>query len=68
MKYFNSVFDAFLYESLCFLFFGSLLYVLNDPIAGLLFTLSVYLAGITILLGFAGRFFCLFTRERDEEY
>jgi formate-dependent nitrite reductase membrane component NrfD len=67
MKYFNKVFDVFLYESICILFFGGLLYILNDPISPSLFLISVVFAGIAAVLGFIGRFFHLFPHDHEED-
>lgn len=41
MKHFNSIFEFFLYEYLMLPFFAGALYVINDPIAGMLFRGSV---------------------------
>ena len=67
MKYFNKVFDVFLYESICILFFGGLLSILNDPISSTLFLVSIISAGIAAVLGFLGRYFHLFTHETEED-
>jgi len=67
MKYFNKIFDIFLYESICILFFGGVLFILNDPISPTLFLVSIISAGIAFFLGCIGRFFHLFTRDREED-
>jgi len=67
MKYFNKIFDVFLYESICILFFGGLLYILNDPIATSLFLIAVISAGIATIMGFFGNYFNLFTPESEED-
>ncbi len=67
MKYFNKIFDIFLYESICILFFGGLLFILEDPISPTLILVSVVSAGIAALMGCIGRFFHLFKHDREEE-
>ena len=63
MKHFNSIFDIFLYESFFVLFFGGVLYVIEDPTSRLLFNVSIFSFIIAIVLGIAGYTFNLFKKE-----
>jgi len=66
MKYFNNVFDIFLYQGIFTFLIGASLFVLNDPISDTLISLSIISAGIAIVLGCIGYYFRLFAKERDE--
>lgn len=66
MKYYNKVFDVFLYQSIFILLFAAFLDVLNDPISPTLFVVSLVSAGVAIALGCIGYFFQLFKKEREE--
>jgi predicted membrane channel-forming protein YqfA (hemolysin III family) len=66
MKYYNKVFDVFLYQSIFILLFGAFLHILNDPISPTLFLVAIVTAGIAVALGCIGYFFQLFKKERKE--
>lgn len=63
MKHFSLIFDIFLYESFFVLFFGGVLYLIEDPTSKLLFNISIFSFIIAILLGIAGYSFNLFKKE-----
>lgn len=63
MKHFNSIFDIFLYESFFVLFFGGVLYVIEDPTSKLLFNVAIFSFIIAVILGIAGYTFNLFKKE-----
>lgn len=66
MKHFGKVFDLFLYQSIFVLFFGGLLYILNDPISSTLFTIAIISAAIATFLGITGFLFNLFAKDPNE--
>ena len=66
MKNYGKIFDLFLYQSVCVLFFGGLLYVLNDPISSTLFIISIISASIAVIMGITGFLFGLFVMEPKE--
>jgi hypothetical protein len=63
MKYFNTVFDIFLYEGVFLLFFSAVLTLLNDVLTDLFFTISISSVIIAGLLWIIGRSFHLFQEE-----
>jgi hypothetical protein len=63
MKYFNTVFDIFLYEGLFLLFFSAVLTLLNDVLTDLFFTISITSVIIAGLLWLIGHYFHLFQKE-----
>jgi Na+/proline symporter len=62
MKYYNAIFDIFLFESLFAFLFGFILTHLDDPLAKTLLTVALVSFGIAILLGVVGKAFNLFKR------
>lgn len=66
MKLYRIIFDIFLYESVCILFFGGVLYLMQDPIAYILITGSIVLFSIACILRIAGFLLNLF--EEDDPY
>lgn len=63
MKHFNFIFDVFLYESFFVLFFGGVLYLIEDPTSKLLFNVSIFSFIIAIILGITGYTFNLFQKD-----
>ena len=63
MKHFNFIFDVFLYESFFVLFFGGVLYLIEDPTSKLLFNVSIFSFIIAVILGITGYTFNLFKKE-----
>ncbi|TMI92867.1 MAG: hypothetical protein E6H08_11435 [Bacteroidetes bacterium] len=63
MKYYNKVFDIFLYQGVFIFLFSFLLLLLDDRYAAIFFKVSVGSIIIAIALWFAGHFFNLFTKE-----
>jgi len=67
MKYFNKIFDIFLYEGIFVLLFSSLLFLLKDRYTELFFTIAIVSILIAAVLGITGYFFKLFTKENTCE-
>ena len=67
MKYFNTVFDVFLYESIFVFFFSIALGVLNDPISDILYDISFISFIVSVVLGITGFVFNLFVKETPSE-
>lgn len=63
MKYFNKVFDIFLYEGIFIFLFSLLLLLLNDQNTNLFFSISITSVIISIVLGIIGYLFGLFKNE-----
>ena len=63
MKYFNKVFDIFLYEGIFIFLFSLLLLLLNDQNTNLFFSISITSVIIAIVLGIIGYLFGLFQNE-----
>lgn len=63
MKYFNKVFDIFLYEGIFIFLFSLLLLLLNDEYTDLFFSISIISVSIAIVLGIIGYLFGLFQKE-----
>jgi len=68
MKYFNKVFDIFLYEGVFIFLFSLLLLLLDDRYTNIFFKISISSIGIAAVLGTIGYLFNLFIQEdRYEE-
>lgn len=67
MKYFNDIFDAFLYEGIFIFLFSSLLYLLDDRYTTLFFSISITSFIVAAVLGVLGYTFKLFTKEEISE-
>jgi len=68
MKYFNKVFDIFLYEGVFVFLFSLLLLLLDDRYADIFFRVSISSIVIAAILGTIGYLFNLFVQEdRYEE-
>ena len=67
MKYFNKVFDIFLYEGIFIFLFSLLLLLLNDQYTKLFFSISITSVIIAIVLGITGVLFGLFKKEDQFE-
>ena len=67
MKYFNKVFDIFLYEGVFIFLFSCLLLLLNDRYTDLFFKVSITSIIIAAILGVTGYMFNLFVKEDLEE-
>jgi hypothetical protein len=63
MKYFNKVFDIFLYEGIFIFLFSLLLLLLNDQNTNLFFSISITSVIIAVVLGIIGYLFGLFQKE-----
>jgi hypothetical protein len=55
-----------LYQSFFVLLFSGLLYILNDPIYSVLFTISIISAFIATIMGITGIYLNLFKKEPEE--
>jgi hypothetical protein len=66
MKHYGKIFDLFLYQSFFVLLFSGLLYILNDPIYSVLFTISIISAFIATIMGITGIYLNLFKKEPEE--
>ena len=66
MKHFSKIFDLFLYQSIFVPIFGSLLYLLNDPISFILFAIAIFSGAVTAVMGITGLLFNLFVKEPEE--
>ena len=67
MKYFNKIFDIFLFEGIFVLLFSSILLLLDDRHASLFFTIAIVSILIAVILGATGYFFNLFKQENSFE-
>lgn len=67
MKYYNKVFDVFLYEGIFIFLFGWVLLLLNDAYTNLVFSIGITSVIIATVLGITGYFFNLFTKEDNFE-
>jgi len=65
MKYYNKVFDIFLYEGIYIFLFSWLLLLLNDRYTEVFFKISIISIAIAGVLGVTGRLFNLFVKEDD---
>ena len=63
MKYFNKMFDIFLYEGIFIFLFSLLLLLLNDQNTKLFFSIAITSVIIAIVLGIIGYLFGLFQNE-----
>ena len=63
MKYFNKIFDVFLYEGVFVFLFSLLLLLLNDRYADIFFKVSISSIVIAGVLGTIGHLFNLFVQE-----
>ena len=63
MKYYNKVFDIFLYEGVFIFLFSLLLLLLNDRYTEIFFKVSLSSIAIAAVLGAAGYWFNLFAKE-----
>ena len=63
MKYYNKVFDIFLYEGVYIFLFSWLLLLLNDRYTEVFFKVSISSIAIAAMLGMVGRLFNLFAKE-----
>lgn len=63
MKYYNKVFDIFLYEGVFIFLFSLLLLLLNDRYTSIFFTISISSIAMAALLGVTGYLFNLFSNE-----
>ena len=67
MKYFNKVFDIFLYEGVFIFLFSCLLLLLNDRYTDLFFKISITSIIVAAILGVTGYMFNLFAKEERYE-
>ena len=68
MRYYNKVFDIFLYEGVFIFLFSWLLLLINDRYTDIFFKISLGFIVIAGVLGVAGYLFNLFAKEdRYEE-
>jgi len=67
MKYYNKVFDIFLYEGVYIFLFSWLLFLINDRYTDLFFKVSISSIIIACVLGVFGRVFKLFAKEDNYE-
>jgi len=67
MKYYNKVFDIFLYQGVFILLFSFLLLLLDDRYTALSFKVSISSIIIAGILWITGRFFNLFIKEDQFE-
>ena len=67
MKYYNKIFDIFLYEGVFSFLCSLLLFLLDDRYTDLVFKVSIISIIIAIGLWIAGNFFNLFTKEDQFE-
>ena len=63
MKYYNKVFDIFLYEGVFIFLFSCLLLLLNDRYTEVFFKISISSIAIATVLGVTGYLFNLFAKE-----
>ena len=67
MKYYNKIFDIFLYEGVFIFLFSCLLLLLNDRYTELFFKVSITSIIIAAILGVTGYLFNLFAKEEQYE-
>jgi len=67
MKYYNKVFDIFLYEGVFIFLFSLLLLLLNDIYTEIFFKVSIYSIIIACVLWITGHLFNLFVKEDNFE-
>jgi hypothetical protein len=67
MKYFNKIFDIFLYQGIFTFLFSFVLLLVNDRYVNLFFSIGIISVIIAIVLGITGYFFNLFTKEDSYE-
>ena len=67
MKYYNKVFDIFLYEGVFIFLFSLLLLLLNDRYTEVFFKVSLSSIAIAGVLGVTGYWFNLFAKEDSYE-
>jgi hypothetical protein len=67
MKYFNKIFDIFLYQGIFTFLFSFVLLLVNDRYVNLFFSIGITSVIIAIVLGITGYFFNLFTKEDSYE-
>jgi len=67
MKYYNKVFDIFLYEGVFIFLFSFLLLLLNDIYTDVFFKVSISSIITAGVLGIIGHFFNLFAKEDQFE-
>jgi len=65
MKYYNKIFDIFLYEGIYIFLFSWLLLLINDRYTELFFIISIGSIIVAGFLGFLGHTFKLFAKEDD---
>jgi hypothetical protein len=63
MKFYNKIFDIFLYEGIYIFLFSWLLFLLNDRYTGIFFKVSICSLVIAGVLEVVGRIFGLFAKE-----
>jgi hypothetical protein len=67
MRYYNKVFDIFLYEGVYIFLFSWLLLLLNDRYTEIFFKVSLSSIAMAGVLAVVGRFFNLFAKEDNYE-
>lgn len=67
MKYYNRVFDIFLYEGAYLFLFSWLLLILDDTYTNVFFKVSIGSLVMAGVLNLVGRYFNLFADEDDYE-
>jgi hypothetical protein len=67
MRYYNKVFDIFLYEGLYIFLFSWLLLLINDRYTEIFFKVSISSIVMAGVLGLFGRLFNLFAKEDNYE-
>lgn len=67
MKYYNRIFDIFLFEGAYIFLFSWLLFILDDRYTDVFFKISISSLIIAGVLGLFGRLFNLFIKEDDLE-
>jgi hypothetical protein len=63
MRYYNKVFDIFLYEGVFIFLFSWLLLLIKDRYTDIFFKLSIGFIAMAVVLGVAGYLFNLFKRD-----
>ena len=63
MRYYNKIFDIFLYEGIFIFLFSLLLLLLDDRYTNVFFKISLGSIGIAAILGITGYLFNLFFEE-----
>lgn len=62
MRYYNIIFDIFLFESIFGFIFSGVLTYLNDPLVETLLPVAAASFGIAVVMGIAGKAFNLFKK------